>query len=136
MCGSRHHHDPAGRRQDVRASDAERETIISDLRHHAGEGRLTVEELEQRIEDVHAAQTRRDLAALTTDLPRIRRPRDARREFADHLRTYLWVMALLVAIWLVSGMGYFWPIWPAVGWGIAIAMHAPGALRPRRVARP
>lgn len=30
-------------------------------------------------------------------------------------------------------MGYFWPIWPAVGWGIGIAGHANAALRtPRR----
>jgi hypothetical protein len=135
MCGSRHHHHPTGRRQDLRASDAEREAVISDLRHHAGEGRLTVEELEQRIDASQAAATRRDLIALTSDLPRIRRPRDTRRELAGHLRSYLWVMALLVGIWLATGMGYFWPVWPALGWGIAIAMHAPSALRPRRIAR-
>ena len=29
------------------------------------------------------------------------------------------VVALLVIIWLVSGGGYFWPIWPAAGWGLA-----------------
>jgi hypothetical protein len=33
-------------------------------------------------------------------------------------------MALLVAIWLVVGLGggswYPWPLWPALGWGIAV----------------
>ena len=33
------------------------------------------------------------------------------------------VMALLVAIWALTGMGYFWPIWPALGWGIGIVSH-------------
>jgi hypothetical protein len=42
-------------------------------------------------------------------------------------------MALLVVIWALTGMGYFWPIWPAVGWGIGILSHGSAALRaPRR----
>lgn len=135
MSGSRHHHHPSGRGQDLRASDAEREAVISDLRHHAGEGRLTVEELEQRIEVVQSAKTGRDLTSLTKDLPQCRRRRDSRRVFAEHVRSYLWVMALLVGIWLVTGMGYLWPIWPALGWGIAIVSHGSSALRPHGTAR-
>ena len=156
MCGGhrhRHHHHHAARHRtredtgstrettdvpadDVRASDAERERTISHLRTHAGEGRLSVEELDARIEQAYAAKTRRDLAALTADLPRPRRPRpDARAEFREHLRTYLGVMALLVVIWALTGMGYFWPVWPALGWGIGIVSHAGSAFRgpgPRR----
>ena len=122
-----------------RASDADRESVVTDLRTHAAEGRLTIEELETRIDSVYAAKTRSDLAALTTDLPRTRRPRAARRrsEFNDHVRSYLQVMALLVAIWLFTGMGYFWPIWPALGWGVAVLMHASSSRRlPARTARP
>src|SRR5690242_14741293 len=58
---------------DLRASDAERERIVLHLRDHAGEGRLTVEELDERIGQVYAARTRRELAALTQDLPRPQR---------------------------------------------------------------
>jgi hypothetical protein len=29
-------------------------------------------------------------------------------------------MALLVAIWAMTGADYFWPMWPALGWGIAL----------------
>ncbi|MBA3437053.1 MAG: XRE family transcriptional regulator, partial [Thermoleophilaceae bacterium] len=29
-------------------------------------------------------------------------------------------MALLVAIWALTGEGYFWPVWPALGWGIGL----------------
>ena len=111
---------------DLRASDAERDAVVADLRTHATEGRLTVEELEERIDRVHAARTRAELAGQLADLPRARRPRPARRPGAhrDHVRTYLMVMALLVAIWALTGMGYFWPVWPALGWGIALLPHA------------
>jgi hypothetical protein len=29
-------------------------------------------------------------------------------------------MALLIAIWALSGAGYFWPVWPLVGWGFFV----------------
>ena len=35
--------------------------------------------------------------------------------------TYLAVSALLVAIWALTGAGYFWPIWPMLGWGVGVA---------------
>ena len=42
-----------------------------------------------------------------------------------HLVSYLSVIGFLVAIWfLTSPFGYFWPVWPALGWGLAIAIHA------------
>ena len=43
-------------------------------------------------------------------------------------------MALLLAIWALTGAGYFWPVWPALGWGIGILMHASEAgVGPRRL---
>jgi hypothetical protein len=54
---------------DVRASDAEREATISRLRDAAAEGRLTFEELADRIEAASAAVMRSDLVPLTADLP-------------------------------------------------------------------
>jgi hypothetical protein len=141
MCGHhhRHHHRHRGVERvtrlpadDLRASDAERERVVAELRVHAGEGRLTVDELDGRLEQAYAARTRSELAALTADLPRPPRPRaDARAEFAEHLRLYLGVMALLVVIWALAGMGYFWPAWPAVGWGIGIVSHAASLPRKR-----
>lgn len=53
----------------LRASDAERERTIDLLREAAGEGRLTFEELADRIEAVSQAVTRGDLVQLTADLP-------------------------------------------------------------------
>ncbi|HEU4980346.1 MAG TPA: 2TM domain-containing protein [Solirubrobacterales bacterium] len=47
-----------------------------------------------------------------------------KREFAQHLTTYLVVNAVLIAIWAISGAGYFWPAWVLGGWGIGLALHA------------
>jgi uncharacterized protein DUF1707/cell wall-active antibiotic response 4TMS protein YvqF len=54
---------------DLRASDWERDRTIDVLRDAAVEGRLTFEELADRIEDAAAARTRSELDLLTCDLP-------------------------------------------------------------------
>jgi len=43
----------------LRASDADREQVVSRLREHAADGRLDVAELEQRIDAAYAARTQR-----------------------------------------------------------------------------
>jgi len=54
---------------DLRASDADREHVAEVLRHAAGEGRLTVDELDERIDRAFAARTQGELTELTSDLP-------------------------------------------------------------------
>ncbi|HEV2062128.1 MAG TPA: DUF1707 domain-containing protein, partial [Solirubrobacteraceae bacterium] len=93
----------------------------------AAEGRLSVDELDGRIAAALAATTRSDLAKLVEDLPR--RPRDRTALRREHVRSYLFTMLLLVAIWALTGAGYFWPIWPILGWG---AFVVPDALATRR----
>ena len=53
---------------DVRASDAERDATVNRLRDAATEGRLTLEELTDRVEAAANAVTRSDLVPLTSDL--------------------------------------------------------------------
>jgi hypothetical protein len=53
----------------LRASDAERERTVDVLRGAAGDGRLTLEELAERVEGALAARTREALERLTADLP-------------------------------------------------------------------
>ena len=48
----------------------------------------------------------------------------AKRLFAQSLVVYLAVNSLLVVIWAVNGGGDFWPIWPILGWGLAVALQA------------
>jgi hypothetical protein len=47
----------------------------------------------------------------------------ARRAFSAHLVVYVVVNAALVAIWAITGAGYFWPVWSLLGWGIGLALH-------------
>jgi Domain of unknown function (DUF1707)/Cell wall-active antibiotics response 4TMS YvqF len=55
----------------TRASDAEREATVTRLREAAAEGRLTVEELAERIDAAYAASTLDELEPLTADLPAV-----------------------------------------------------------------
>ncbi|GIH24998.1 hypothetical protein Aph01nite_33080 [Acrocarpospora phusangensis] len=55
---------------DLRASDADREAVSERLRVAAGEGRITLDELDERLEAVYAARTYAELDALILDLPR------------------------------------------------------------------
>ena len=69
----------------IRTSDADRERITARLRDHFAEGRLTREELDERVTTALNAKTFGDLRGLMTDLPEPapvlpqgRRPRPAR----------------------------------------------------------
>jgi Domain of unknown function (DUF1707) len=53
----------------MRVSDTEREAAAAELREHYAAGRLTLEELNERLDKTYAAKTRGDLNALMTDLP-------------------------------------------------------------------
>jgi hypothetical protein len=53
----------------IRVSDAERQHAVIILRDAVVEGRLTLEEYSDRVGNAYAAQTDRDLAVLTRDLP-------------------------------------------------------------------
>ena len=109
-----------------RVADGEREEVVSVLRVHAGDGRLDVDELAERVDRALAAKTRADLAALTADLPAPSPDRaDRMRAWREELRAYVGVMVLLVGIWLATGAEYPWPVFPALGWGIPLALGRP-----------
>ena len=62
-------HPHPARQDALRTSDAERDDALAMLRQAAGEGRLTLEEMVERVDLVLAARTRGELAATTADLP-------------------------------------------------------------------
>jgi class 3 adenylate cyclase len=114
----------------VRASDADRERVAELLRDHYGAGRLSDEDLSERVEAVYGVRTLSELEALTADLPSAPRARSGGRRrsgleisFRIHLTIYIVVNVLLIALWAASGGGYFWPVWPILGWGIGVAGH-------------
>jgi len=47
-----------------------------------------------------------------------------RRDFAGHLLIYTMVNTFIVVIWALTSSGFFWPIFPIVGWGIGVVMNA------------
>lgn len=47
-----------------------------------------------------------------------------RADLLNHLVAYFVINAALIAIWAVTGHGYFWPGWVLGGWGIGLALHA------------
>jgi hypothetical protein len=116
-------------RDQLRASDSEREDAATRLHEHASAGRLTMDELAGRLEMALAARTQGELDALFADLPAPPRQERRSREGADalgarvHARTYLMVSLAMIALWAVTGMGYFWPVWPMLGWGIGVFSH-------------
>ena len=112
----------------MRAADADRDRVAERLRTAAGEGRLAPEELEQRLESALTARSYAELQAVVADLPETRRDRRPGR--APELRAFLATSVLLLAIWALTGMGYFWPVWPILGWGLFVV---PGVRRAARV---
>lgn len=94
---------------------------MTELHEHTVAGRLTAEELEQRVQDAYAARTTTELDAIRRDLPATRAA--AGNELAERravLRRRMiqetgGVVALFFVgnvVWLASGAhGQYWPVW-------------------------
>ena len=133
-------------RADERAGDRDRERTADLLGFATGQGHLRVDELDARLAAVWSATSTGELAALYGDLPQAVRQEHARRQAAlharaaaraglpAHLRSYLAVMVLLVLSWVAAGLAgggwYPWPVWPALGWGLAVAGQVRAARAP------
>jgi hypothetical protein len=150
MCHARHHHHhhrearrpaedhPLSQDPALRASDAERESTVTLLRKHGADGRIDVDELEQRVGAAYQARTRGDLVGLLDDLPRpqttaTRAVQPAWRRHGHHeWGLFVRVSLLLVAIWAVTGAGVFWPAWVMAWWGLFLVLRTgPRLLRLR-----
>ena len=58
--------------------------------------------------------------------------RGAERAFQVHAQVFVLVNLFLIAVWAAAGMGYFWPIWPILGWGLGVGLHAMATYALRR----
>lgn len=109
---------------DLRASDEERERAASEIRAHFAAGRLTEDELNERLEAAYGARTQGELEELRRDLPPLPAPRmQARAEVAERqarLRNQLLQQTgsaltpflICTVIWALAGAsGSFWPAW-------------------------
>jgi Domain of unknown function (DUF1707) len=62
---------------DLRIGHAEREAAAASLREHYAQGRLTLEEFNERLDATFKAVTQRELNRITEDLPHAARPSTA-----------------------------------------------------------
>ena len=117
----------------LRTSDSEREQVAEILRAAMAEGRLSLEEGEERLGSVYAARYRDELAPLTGDLPdggrgalaRTPAARDAtRRAVRRHAGFVAVVAVVLTAVWALSGAHFFWPAIPLAFLVMGLVRHA------------
>ena len=113
-----------------RPSDDDRARVVDRLRDAAGDGVITLDDLEDRLAAAYAAGTLPELASLTTNLPDVAPARTDPPVVPDdvafrmHLTVYGLVIGMLVVIWAASGGGLpFWPLFPAAGWGVGLGAH-------------
>jgi hypothetical protein len=123
--------DPRGPHR-VRASDAEREQYAQILRAAMSEGRLTLEEGEERLGQVYAAKYRDELSPLAADLPdggrqAIFDPAEARatcrKMISRHAGLAAVITGALVALWALSGAHFFWPLVPLLFVWFGVLRH-------------
>jgi hypothetical protein len=120
---------PSTTSESTRAADADRERIVERLHAAAVEGRLNADELEARLEAALSASTYLELDQVVADLPAQTAAMGSARR-PPQLGAFAATSILLLAIWALTGMGYFWPVWPILGWGLFVV---PGALTGGRV---
>ncbi|GAA4621358.1 DUF1707 domain-containing protein [Actinoallomurus vinaceus] len=124
---------------EIRASDTDRDRVAAALREHCAQGRIGVDELNERLDLAYRARTLGDLQKVTSDLPEedmyelpvpaSRSSMPARRPSGEVYRkgmragwaSYASVNLVCIVIWLLSavssGSWYPWWIWVAGPWG-------------------
>ena len=89
----------------MRAGDKDRQRVVEQLGKHFGEGRLTVEEFDERVVGAHAAVYLDELPALTADLPRDPEPhRPPARQPVRVPGAFVFLIAMLLAWSMVAAV--------------------------------
>jgi len=131
----------------LRAADTDRQAVAAALGRHMSDGRLTVEEYDERLAAAYAARTYGELDALLTDLPTdrpaVRPARPAltagtgqapvhrsgacagrRQSVRGAWASWVTTAVLVTTIWLLTsvagGAHPFWPIWVIGPWGAVL----------------
>jgi uncharacterized membrane protein YccC len=110
--------------REIRASDADREQGAQALREHFAAGRLSDDELSERLDGVYRATTMQELEQLRGDLPALpasplsrraelqQRRAELRPQLLQHAGGAFVPFAICTVIWAASGAsGPFWPAW-------------------------
>ena len=93
----------------MRAGDRDRQRVVEQLGKHFGEGRLSIEEFDERVVRAHESRYLDELPALTVDLPSD--PEPQRRPTRSRMPLPAGVLLLLIAMLLA------WSLIAAVVYG-------------------
>jgi hypothetical protein len=148
--------DPSSDRDTMRAADHDRQRVAERLHGALGEGRLSLQEYDERVRAAYAARTYTDLDGLLTDLPAARPgtlavpanqrpvpqapvPRHRRIPLALMILWTVWagVAGINVAVWLLvvatmDGPVFPWPLFVALPPGVALLAATVGVQAIRR----
>ena len=121
----------------MRASDADRELVRAVLVDAYGDGRLTREEYDDRLNTLYDSRTLGELPSLVADLTpsdsrpavpaplhpadlRARGARKWRRDVEESFGAFLVPSAICTVIWIAVGGGFFWPLFPMLFLGLNV----------------
>jgi len=123
-------------RADLRVGDADRKAVVAELQRHFVEGRLTSEELGERVSQALQARTFADFSPLLNDLPVLNPETTERPELAVHQADESWhghvmgpplgaillIIGLMALLWvfMMPGMRFGFFPWPLLIWGFFI----------------
>ena len=148
------------RRDHLRAADVDRSYVADILKKAVDEGRLSLSEYDERLQQTYSARTYGDLDKITVDLPRPSRrsavqpatgvqppvspggwaPQQVGRD-SDWLRRAwaAWAIAVSVnvVVWLLVSVTtadfiYPWPLWVAGPWGAVLLVTTIMSKTPRQ----
>jgi uncharacterized protein DUF1707 len=145
-------------RDELRAADSDRAKVADRLRVALDEGRLGLDEYDERLRQAYAAKTYGELDKLLVDLPAVASaersqvaprpvatpeampaesgatPTEVRRWLAGVWGAWLVAVVVNVVIWAAVSLGngeliYFWPVWVGGPWGaVLLAITISGLL--------
>jgi uncharacterized integral membrane protein len=140
-------------RDEMRAGDADRQAVADRLKAALDEGRLDLNEYDERLQKTYAAKTYADLDGLLDDLPGAVPPQRSQMaayqapqpptappapEPVEHqhnamswIGPYGGVVAVCILIWAISSvtsghLTYFWPVWMLIPLILGIFGRAAG----------